>query len=87
MLTAIQMQATAPYLIPDASNRLDIATSYSVPRAEAKHRAVAGARMVGMAVRDDGLVDRPRGIDEEAAGLATHARRRRHQEVFGTHVA
>ena len=31
---------------------------------------VAGARVVAMAVRDDGAIDRARRIDEESAGLA-----------------
>ena len=44
-------------------------------------------RMVGMAVRDQRLVDRPRRVDVEAAALAAHAGRRRRQDVFGTHGA
>ena len=50
-----------------------------------QHRAVTGARVVGMTVRDEGLVDRSRRIDMEAAELAAHAGRRRHEDVFGTH--
>ena len=41
-----------------------------------QHRTVAGPRVVGMAVGDHGLVDRPRRVDMEAAGLAAHAGRR-----------
>ena len=52
-----------------------------------QHRAVARPRMVGMAVGDHGLVDRPRRVDMEAAGLAAQAGRRRRQQVFGTHGA
>src|SRR5687768_17337289 len=43
--------------------------------------------MVRMAVCDHGLVDRPRWVDMEAAGLAADARRRRRQQFFGTHSA
>lgn len=42
--------------------------------------------MVGMAMRDEGLVDRTGGIDVKTAGLAADAGRRRQEQVFGTHV-
>src|SRR5262249_58146440 len=47
--------------------------------------AVPGTRMVRMAMRDQGLFDRAGRIDVEAAGLATHTRRRRDQDIFRTH--
>ena len=50
-----------------------------------QHRAVAGAGVVGMGMRDQRPLDRPRRVDMEAAGLAAHAGRRRHQDVFGAH--
>ena len=50
-----------------------------------QHRAVAGAGMVGMGVRDQRPLDRPRRIDMKGAELAAHAGRRRHQDVFRTH--
>src|SRR5690606_32921553 len=48
-----------------------------------QHRTVAGAGVVAMAVGDDGLVDRPRRIDMEAAGLAVESGRRRLQPGLG----
>ncbi len=50
-----------------------------------QHRAMAGACMVGMAVRDQRPLDRPCRIDMEAAELAAYAGRCRHQNVFRTH--
>ncbi len=50
-----------------------------------QHRAMARPGVIGVAVGDHGLVDRPRRIDMEAAGLAAHARRRRRQKLFGAH--
>ena len=44
-----------------------------------QHRAVPGARVVGMAVGDDGLVHRLGRVDMKAAALAAHAGRRRQQ--------
>ncbi|HEY7600083.1 MAG TPA: tetratricopeptide repeat protein, partial [Candidatus Limnocylindrales bacterium] len=52
-----------------------------------QHRAMAGAGVVGMAVGDHGLVHRPGRVDVKAAGLAAHARRRRHQHILRTHAA
>jgi len=46
---------------------------------------VPGARMVRMAMRDQGLFDRTGRIDVKAAGLATHTRRRRDQDIFRAH--
>ena len=69
-----------------AGEILAVAQPHDVERLlRRQHRAVAGARMVGMAVGDQRLVDRPRRVDVEAAALAAHAGRRRHQDVFGTH--
>ena len=42
-----------------------------------QHRAVARPGVVGMAMGDDGALDRPDRIDMKAAGLAAQARRRR----------
>ena len=50
-----------------------------------QHRAMTGARMVGMAVRDQRLFDRPGRVDVEVAELAAHAGGRRRENVFGTH--
>src|ERR1700732_2795695 len=47
--------------------------------------AMSRPGMIGMAVRDHGLVDRPGRIDMEAARLATEAGRGRQQNVFGAH--
>ncbi len=47
--------------------------------------AMPGARMVGVAMRDQGLFDGPRRVNMETAGLAAHTRRRRNQDIFGTH--
>ena len=52
-------------------------------RRAGEHGAIAGARMVGMGVRDDGLVHRADRIDEEAAGLAIKALRQHAQPGFG----
>ena len=38
-----------------------------------QHSAMAGARMIGMPMRDQGLFNRPGRIDMKAAGLAAHA--------------
>src|SRR6516225_11495772 len=38
-----------------------------------EHRAVAGARMVGMTMRDHSLVHGPCGVDIETADFAVHA--------------
>ena len=51
-----------------------------------QHGAVAGAGVVGMRVRDQRPLDRTRRVDVEAAALAAHAGRRRHQDVFGAHL-
>ena len=65
---------------------LAVAQPHEVERLlRGEHRAMAGARMVGMAMRDHGLLDRPGRVDVEAAGLAAHAGGRRQQDVFGTH--
>ena len=50
-----------------------------------QHRAMAGARMVGMGVRDQRPLDRPGRVDMKGAELAAHAGRRRRQDVFRTH--
>ena len=47
--------------------------------------AVTGARMVGVTVRDHGLVDRLRRVDIETAQLAEHADGRGHENVFRAH--
>ena len=50
-----------------------------------QHRAMAGARMVGMAVRDQRPFDRPGRVDVEVAELAAYARGRKRENVFSTH--
>src|SRR4029079_7603910 len=50
-----------------------------------QHRAVAGPRVVGMAVGHHGLVNRTRRIDMETAGLAAHTGRGRRQKLFRPH--
>ena len=61
-----------------AGEILAIAQPHDVERfLRRQHRAMAGARMVGMAMRDQGLVDRPGRVDMKAAGLAADAGRRR----------
>ena len=71
-----------------AGEILAVAQPHDVERLlRRQHRAVAGARMIGMAVRDQRLVDRPGRIDVEAAGLAADAGRGRNENVFGTHCA
>ena len=48
-----------------------------------QHRAVAGPGVVGMAVGDQRLVDRPHRIDMEAAGRAAKPAGVGHKQVFG----
>ena len=50
-----------------------------------QHRAMPGARMIGMGMRDQRALDRTGGVDMEAAELAAHTGRRQHQDVFRTH--
>ncbi|MGY4600686.1 hypothetical protein ACVWXL_008432 [Bradyrhizobium sp. GM22.5] len=53
-----------------AGKILAIAQPHHVQRfLRRQHRAVAGAGMVGMAVGDHGPLDRPDGVDMEAARL------------------
>jgi len=47
---------------------------------------VAGARMVGMAVRDHRLVDRARRVDMEAAGLAIKSGGGWRKKLLGAHL-
>ena len=69
-----------------AGEILAVAQPHDVERfLRRQHRAMAGARMVGMAMRDQRLLDRPGRIDMEAAALAAHAGRGRQQDVFGAH--
>src|SRR5262249_7472325 len=51
----------------------------------AKNSAVAGARVIGMAVCDHSFVHRTRRIDMEAANLAANTGGRSHENVFGAH--
>ena len=70
-----------------AGEILAIAQPHQVERfLRRQHRAMAGAGMVGMGMRDQRPLDRPRRIDMEGAELAAHAGRRRHQDVFGAHA-
>src|SRR5262249_16372803 len=50
-----------------------------------EHRAVAGARMIGMTMRDHSLVHGPCGVDMETADFAVHAGRRGQENIFGAH--
>ena len=69
-----------------AGETLAVAQAHDVERLlRRQHGAVPGARVVGMAVGDQGLLDRAGRIDVEAAGLAAHAGRGRDEDVFGTH--
>src|SRR5262245_51111725 len=52
-----------------------------------QHRAVAGPRMVGMAMGDDRALDRADGIDMEATRLAAETGGSWQQDVLGTHPA
>ena len=61
-----------------AGEILAVAQAHHVERLlRRQHRAVAGARVIGMAVRDQRPVDRPHRIDVESADLAAQAGRRR----------
>ena len=51
-----------------------------------QHRAVAGARVIGMAMSDQRPLHRPHRVDIKAAGLAAQAGGDRHQDVLRTHV-
>ena len=51
-----------------------------------EHRAMAGARMVRMAVGDQRFLHRPHGVDVEAADRAAQAGRCRLQDVFRAHA-
>src|SRR3954470_21998635 len=50
-----------------------------------QHGAMAGARVIRMAVCDQRALDRPRGIDGEIADRAAQARRHGPENVFRTH--
>jgi hypothetical protein len=68
-----------------AGEILPIAQPHEIERLPGgEHRAVACARVVGMA-GDDGLVHRPDRVDVEPAAPATQAGRGRHQDVFRAH--
>jgi hypothetical protein len=47
---------------------------------------MTGARMIGMGVRNQRTLDRPRRVDMKGTELAADARRRRNQDVFWTHI-
>ena len=69
-----------------AGKILAVAQPHQIERLlRGQHRAVAGAGMVGMGMRDQRPLDNPRRVDMKAARLAAQAGRRRHQDVFGTH--
>ena len=50
-----------------------------------QYRAVAGAGVIGMGMRDQRPLHPARRIDMEGAALATDAGRRRHEKIFRTH--
>ena len=65
---------------------LAIAQTHDVERfLRRQHGAVSRSSMVGVAVRDQGLLDRPGWVDMEAAGHAAHARGGGNEDIFGTH--
>ena len=65
---------------------LAVAQAHDVERLlRRQHGAMAGPRVVGMAVRNQGLLDRAGRIDVEAAGLAADPGRGRDEDVFGAH--
>ena len=67
------MSIASPILdrLRGAGKAFAVAQRHDVERlARRQHRGVAGARMVGMAVRDQRAFDRPHRIDEEIAGRA-----------------
>src|SRR4051812_41242202 len=65
---------------------LAIAQPHDVERfLRRQHRAVTGARMVGMPMRDDGPRDGADRIDMEAAGFAAKAGGDRFEDVLRTH--
>ena len=69
-----------------AGEILAIAQPHDVERfLRRQHRAMAGAGMVGMAVRDHGALDGADRIDMEAARLAAQAGGDRHQDVLRSH--
>ena len=69
-----------------AGEILAVAQAHDVERfPRRQHGAVAGARVIGMAMRDQRLLDWPRRIDVKAAELAADAGRGRGEDVFGTH--
>src|SRR5436190_19062447 len=51
-----------------------------------EHRAMAGPGVVGMAMGDDGALDRPHRVDMEGAFLAAEAGGDRHQDVLRAHL-
>ena len=69
-----------------AGETVAVAQPHQIERLRRRqHRAMAGARMVGMGVRDQRPLDRPGRVDMKSADLAAHAGRRWHQDVFGSH--
>src|SRR5204862_4243594 len=66
---------------------LAVAQSHNVERLLCgQHRAVAGAGMIGMAVRDQRPVDRPHRVDEEIAGWAIEAFWSGMEQIAGAHA-
>ena len=69
-----------------AGEILAVAQPHEVERfLRREHGAVAGPRVVGMAVGDERLLHRPGRVDVKAAELAAHARWRREEDVFRPH--
>jgi len=67
--------------------RLGPAQAHQVERfLRGEHRAVAGARVIRMAVGDQRLVDRARRIDMKAAGLAAQTGGNGYQDVLRAHL-
>src|ERR1700752_2869179 len=66
---------------------LAIAQPHNVERLlRRQHRAMAGARMVGMAMGDHGPLDRAYRIDVEIAGFAVETGGNGAEDVLGSHL-
>src|SRR5689334_1186872 len=79
---------SVPYGLRAAGKILAIAQAHDVECFLGRQNGtMASSRVVGVAVRDKGFVDRTGWIDMEAARLATNARRGWNKDIFGPHRA
>ena len=83
---AVDLDPLAPLgHLPLGREILAIAQSHDIERAPGrKHMAVAGPRMIGVAMRDQGAVHRLHGVDEEVSRRAVEPLRDGTQQVFET---